>query len=524
VKFRPFAEARDYVRSLILKNAREWEEYCRTGNKPLDIPSSPNTKYKSEWKGYGDWLGTGTARRKRTAQISYRPFDKAREYVRTLGLKGETDWKEFCKLGKRPQDVPSNPDIIYREEWKGWGDWLGTGPVLAYSKTCLPYEESKKYVRSIRFKNRREYWKWCKSGKKPGNIPTHPERVYKKEWKGIADWLGIEPWPFLQAIEYVHSLGFKDRKEYQKWSKSGKRPKNVPSNPNDIYKTEWKSWGDWLGIEPWPFLQAREYVHSLGLRSQREWEKYCKSGKKTDYVLTHPDRVYKKEWKGWGDWLGTDVIAPQNKEFLPFEEAKKFVHSLGLKNAYEWEKWRKSENRPKDIPTSPEVVYKNEWKGLPDWLGYEDSDWSVRRVKELLRGLIESKIIYQWDEAVLYSFLLRKGLLNLQSRHAQFFKNLIEASRTQEGLKAIEDYANSNSDIPPDLSTFKETGQSQQEEEIESAFPQELSNLIEDADPLDYGEIKTAEQILAQTNAYYNEGMFCPCCDMQLRLISSSRE
>jgi hypothetical protein len=38
VKFRPFAEARDYVHTLRLKNAREWEEYCNIGNKPLDIP------------------------------------------------------------------------------------------------------------------------------------------------------------------------------------------------------------------------------------------------------------------------------------------------------------------------------------------------------------------------------------------------------------------------------------------------------------------------------------------------------
>jgi hypothetical protein len=125
VKFRPFAEARDYVHTLKLKNAREWEEYCKTGNKPSDIPSNPGRYYLSEWNGYGDWLGTNTARPKRTTQISYRPFDKARAYVSTLGLKSRTDWKELCESG-RPKDIPSNPNLTYREEWKGWGDWLGT--------------------------------------------------------------------------------------------------------------------------------------------------------------------------------------------------------------------------------------------------------------------------------------------------------------------------------------------------------------------------------------------------------------
>ncbi|MFL6425503.1 MAG: hypothetical protein ACJ71R_18195 [Nitrososphaeraceae archaeon] len=118
--------------------------------------------------------------------------------------------------------------------------------------------------------------------------------------------------------------------------------------------------------------------------------------------------------------------------------------------------------------------------------------------------MIKSKIIYQWDEAVLYSFLNRRGLLNLSNnRHSQFFKNLIEASRTNEGRKAIEQYANSDSDAPPDLSKLTPISKGisqEQDEEIESASSQELTSLTENADPLDYGEIKTAEQILAQTN------------------------
>jgi hypothetical protein len=95
--------------------------------------------------------------------------------------------------------------------------------------------------------------------------------------------------------------------------------------------------------------------------------------------------------------------------------------------------------------------------------------------------------------------------LNLgnDSRHQQFFKNLIEASSTDEGRKAIEEYANSDSEVPPDLSNLtrvaKET-QDVQEQEIESASPQELFSIIENTDPLDYGETKTAEQILAQAN------------------------
>jgi hypothetical protein len=142
---------------------------------------------------------------------------------------------------------------------------------------------------------------------------------------------------------------------------------------------------------------------------------------------------------------------------------------------------------------------------MSDWFGYEEKEWSLIKVKDLLRDLIKSKIIYQWNEAVLYSFLLRKGLLNLQSRHTQFFKNLIEARSTDEGRKAIEEYANSDSKVPPDLSKLTSLNNEirdseEREQEIESASPQELANLVENTDPLNYAEIKTAEQVLAQTN------------------------
>ena len=252
------------------------------------------------------------------------------------------------------------------------------------------------------------------------------------------------------------------------------------------------------------FSEARDYVRTLKLKNREEWYQYCKSEKKPADMPSTAYEVCEKEWKGMGDWLGTGTIAPSLKEYRPYLEAKEFVHKLGLKSNEEWLNYCKSEKKPDDIPSNPHLVYENEWKGLPDWLGYEESKWSIRKVKELLRDLINSKIIYQWNEAVLYSFLLRKGLLNISgNRHEQFFKNLIEASHTDEGRKAIEEYVDSDSEVPPDLSKLtaisKEITQ-EQDEEIVSASSQELSNLIENTDPLDYGEVKKAEQILAQTN------------------------
>lgn len=65
-RYRPFAEAREWVRGLGLKSAAEWRALCQSGKVPKDIQTNPNTQYRDQgWVSWGDWLGTGRARRKR---------------------------------------------------------------------------------------------------------------------------------------------------------------------------------------------------------------------------------------------------------------------------------------------------------------------------------------------------------------------------------------------------------------------------------------------------------------------------
>jgi hypothetical protein len=149
--------------------------------------------------------------------------------------------------------------------------------------------------------------------------------------------------------------------------------------------------GDWLGtgtivsqnMEFRAFEEATSFVQELNLKSKTEWEQYCKSGNKPADIPSNPNSTYEKEWKGWGDWLGTGTIAPFEMEFRPFEEARQYVHKLGIKNNIEWRDYCKSGKKPKDIPANADKVYSNEWQGWYDWLGTEENLWSVRKVKEL---------------------------------------------------------------------------------------------------------------------------------------------
>ena len=212
----------------------------------------------------------------------YRPFKEARRFARSLKLKKQSDWREYTKSGKKPADIPSDPNVVYKNKgWKNLGDWLGTGNLSAKerSKGYRSFENARKFARKLGLKNREEWMRYCKSGKKPADIPTSP-LVYKKEWIDYGDWLGT---------------GYKHEKKFSS------------------------------------FVIARRFAHSLKLNGQKKWHAYAQSGKKPSDIPSNPQLNYKKEWVSWGDFLGTGNISNVDKMYIPFKEARRFAIKLDSK-------------------------------------------------------------------------------------------------------------------------------------------------------------------------------------------------
>jgi hypothetical protein len=433
-QYLPFVQARKLVHSLGLKSRTEWRKFVKSSKKPEKLPSNPARTYKQQWKGFGDWLGTGTVA---VFKRKFRPFEEARKFARSLVLRSQTEWAEYCKLNKLPFDVPTSPRRTYTREWKGWGDWLGTGNIAPQDMKYRSFNEARTFVHSLGLHNRNEWEQYCKSGQKPKDIPYQGREAYEGQWKGWGDWLGTntiathkrEFKSFKDAKEFVKGLKLDTQEQWKQYCKSNSKPVDIPAYPARTYSTQWKGIGDWLGTGRTrnfrTFEEGRNFARSLGLKNMNDWSAYAKSTQKPHDIPGDPSYVYRNNWKSWGDWLGTGTIAPQNREYLPFEEARKFVHSLGLKTMEEWSNYTKSGSKPENMPANPAGVYKNNWISSFDWLGVQDTDWSITKVKQLLTGLIESKIIFTWDEAVLYSLLLRKGLLNIGETAMNYFLKIL---------------------------------------------------------------------------------------------------
>ena len=321
------------------------------------------------------------------AKLSWMPFEEAREFVRKLNFKSNSEWRIFCSSGSRPIDLPYNPEKIYKNEWINWGDYLGTGIVSNQKIIFRSFSDAKKFTKNLKIKSQSQWIEFCKSGKKPSDIPTNPNSVYKNEWISFGDffWTGTVAnyykvyRSFEECMKFVRNLKINSQKEWKIFCKSGKKPSDIPTNLNRTYQSQWKSWGDFFGTDTIAsqfkvyrsFEECKNFVRNLKINSQTEWYSYCKTGKKPDDIPRTINSIYKKEWTTWGDFFGNGNVANQRKEFSSFKVARAFVHKQKLKSNMDWRIFCKSGKKPVELPTNPEKIYKEKWKGWADFLGKE---------------------------------------------------------------------------------------------------------------------------------------------------------
>ena len=257
-KFLPFDQALAFALALGLVTQKEWTVWCKEGLRPPNVPADPCRVYKDGgWQGWGHWLGTGNT--KPGTQL-FLPFGEALAGARSLNLASLTEWQAWCKEGRRPPNVPSNPNAIYKDGgWQGWGHWLGTSTRSSKAKKYqfLPFDEALALARSLGLASSKEWKVWCKGGTCPPNVPSNPQRTYKDGgWQGWGHWLGTDNscggqkrdfLPFDEALRVARSLQLLSHAEWRAWCRTGVRPANVPSNPDQVYvHGGWRGWEHWL--------------------------------------------------------------------------------------------------------------------------------------------------------------------------------------------------------------------------------------------------------------------------------------
>ena len=286
-------------------------------------------------------------------------------------------------------------------------------------KRYVSLDVFEKFLRKNGIENERQYAEAYRRKLIPTDVlPRVPHMYYKKPVTKAT-----KLWSFKRARKYVRKLELSGREVEAdvRWHKSTHNPQSyekmkpklplgIPKGPQQVYRKDWKGWNDFLGIRRANFMEAKNILRSVKIKNLNDWFKWKKNKAHLGRVgfiikkmgdmrlgVPHtPSQAY-KEWTSWGDFLGTGRVAANKRKFRPYKAARKYAHSLKLKNGEEWKKLSKHGKLPYDLPADPKHVYGkdypsrkrstvkgiellNNWKGWADWLGVKPGVSNRRKV------------------------------------------------------------------------------------------------------------------------------------------------
>ncbi|QJP10018.1 VPA1269 family protein [Pseudomonas multiresinivorans] len=224
------------------------------------------------------------------------------------------------------------------------------------------FSEASRVVRKLSIRTLKEY---TRRRHEDPMLPPRPYSYYT-EWRGELDFLGKSFYPSLkEAAVAVRLLNIKTISEYQ--SRYREDPL-LPAAPDQFYRADWIGYPEFFGVprkvDYKTFEEAAKSARSLGVRTKAE---YKKRYSEDPYLPCHPERLYKSEWNGYGDFL-SGVKKPQPYETLA--EASESARRLKIKTREEYESRYKEDSR---LPYKPWSLYKKEWKDFRDFLGTGES-------------------------------------------------------------------------------------------------------------------------------------------------------
>lgn len=221
--------------------------------------------------------------------------------------------------------------------------------------------------------------------------------------------------------KFVLSKKIKTKEGWDVYKTKHKLPEGIPRRPSHIYKNNgWKSWSRFLEngndkIKRRSFNKARIFARKLKLKNSVEWDKLHDSGKIPKDIPKTCSQAYVKNWKGWGNFLGSNIISVSDyKKYYPtFEELKKLVNQKKIVTQLAYTNLCKkyTTNKKIRLPFKVEKTYPKEFKSwndflnikrhiyatANDFLSYKEAkkvinDLKIKSIKEYLRLYDKGKI------------------------------------------------------------------------------------------------------------------------------------
>ena len=243
----------------------------------------------------------------------YLLFEDARKVVRSQGLKSKKEWDIWIKGKSKTYDIPSNPNVYYKEQWISLSDWLDSSVESFNNREYYEYEYCKLIISKMMFNNRKEFYDFTKinTDKK---IPNRPDHVYKKQkkWEGWQRFLSIKKTPpihkcglfltYNDAKKFINDMKFTQQSEYINYIEDN-NIEFLPKRPDYVYRNNWTGYLDFLGCETnrksFGEKKIKEFLEQKSINFIREKKfETCRSIKELPFDFYLPDHKICIEYDG----------------------------------------------------------------------------------------------------------------------------------------------------------------------------------------------------------------------------------
>jgi hypothetical protein len=218
--------------------------------------------------------------------------------------------------------------------------------------------------------------------------------------------------PFDKARSILLDEVVGSSRHYKKWYKLN-RPANLPVHPDRIYKENWKGWNHFLGnnnfrigenhhgrINYKSYEDAKQIIQKFGIKSWEEWREFCKTEYMPIDIPKRPDTFYRKDWISWKQFLGysnidkiMDEVSTQKYLFIakyysmPNNVYKVDITNITLNNIQKYAKIQQFKIiKVYKYEEHPDYKFIVERFSQPYWAG-EQGDYEVSNIYALIMEL-----------------------------------------------------------------------------------------------------------------------------------------